>query len=357
MSNKIYFTPGPTQLFHTVPEHLKSALRADVASISHRSKMFEDIFHETRDNLNELLRLPDGYEIYFTSSANEIWERIIQNLVEKSSHHFANGAFSNKFFNFTQQYNLASTLAESESGEGFTDLTIPDEAELISCTLNETSIGFQFPVQDIYDLKLANPDKIVAVDGVSAFPCIDFDFSKIDTAYFSVQKSFGLPSGLGVWIVNQSTIEKAMKLDQKGHPVGSYHRLSELRKHGAKNQTPETPNTLGIYLLGKVAKDMLDKGVKNIQNETIYKSSILYQSLEQLPDFNPFIQNKNHRSKTVIVAHCQNGSKSVIDWFERKGYVLGDGYGAFKSDHIRIANFPMHSKEQIEQLCDYLETI
>ena len=34
--------------------------------------------------------------------------------------------------------------------------------------------------------------------------------------------------------------------------------------------------------------------------------------------------------------------------------ILGKGYGAFKNDHLRIANFPAHSKEQVEMLCDLL---
>ncbi|MEP0367605.1 MAG: aminotransferase class V-fold PLP-dependent enzyme [Cyclobacteriaceae bacterium] len=357
MHKKIFFTPGPTQLYYTVEDHLRSALRNDIGSISHRSKAFESVFSETRSNLKELLQLPDGYEIYFTSSANEIWERIIQNLIENSSHHFVNGSFSKKFYSFTQQYQKSSSIKEMPAGGAFDDFSVPEQAELISCTLNETSIGYQFPLKDIYDLRTKHPDKLISIDGVSAFPCIDFDFSKVDTAYFSVQKSFGLPSGLGVWIVNEKCIEKAQLLESKGISTGSYHSLGELVKTGSKNQTPETPNTLGIYLLGKVAKDMLDRGVKNIQNETIYKSTILYQALENHADFQPFIPEKTIRSKTVVVAHCAKGSADTIEKFKSKGWVLGGGYGPFKSDHIRIANFPMHSKEQIEQLCDYFQTL
>ncbi|WP_258105113.1 aminotransferase class V-fold PLP-dependent enzyme [Marinoscillum sp. MHG1-6] len=353
MSKNIYFTPGPTQLFYTVEGHIKSALKDDIGSISHRSKAFEKVFAEARENLTELLGLSQGHEIYFTSSANEIWERIIQNLVAHRSHHFSNGSFAKKFYSFAKDYQKDSILTESGPGKPFEDLSIAEGSELISCTLNETSIGYTFPIQDIYDLKAKHPDKLVAVDGVSAFPCIPFDFSKVDTAYFSVQKSFGLPSGLGVWILNKACVEKAEQLEANGQITGSYHKLSELRKHGAKNQTPETPNTLGIYLLGKVAKDMIDRGVKNIQNETIYKSTLLYQTLENHPDFNPFIENKEHRSKTVVVSECKNGSAEVIERFKKKGWILGSGYSSFKADHIRIANFPMHSKEQIEQLCDY----
>jgi phosphoserine aminotransferase len=357
MSQKIYFTPGPTQLFYTVEDHIKSALKNDIGSISHRSKEFEAIFIEARENLKELLGLPDGYEIYFTSSANEIWERIIQNLVDQKSHHFTNGSFSEKFFSFTKDYNKLSTCTANAAGQHFSDLSIPDETELISCTLNETSIGYQFPTKDIYQIRKDHPNKLLAIDGVSAFPCVDFDFSQVDTAYFSVQKSFGLPSGLGAWIVNQACIEKAKQLDEKGLPTGSYHRLTELRKLGAKNQTPETPNTFGIYLLAKVAKDMLMRGPKNIQNETIYKSTLLYQAISKHPHFSAFIKDANHQSKTVIVAECEKGITSVLDKFKEKGWILGEGYGEFKKQHIRIANFPMHSKEQIEQLCDFIEQI
>ena len=122
MTNKIYFTPGPTQLYYTVEDHLRSALREDIGSISHRSKAFEKVFSETRNNLTELLQLPDGYEIYFTSSANEIWERIIQNMVENKSHHFVNGSFSEKFFKFTEQYNRKSSIEKVEPGCHFTTL-------------------------------------------------------------------------------------------------------------------------------------------------------------------------------------------------------------------------------------------
>lgn len=355
MSQKIYFTPGPTQLYFTVENHIKSALKNDVASISHRSKAFEAVMIEARENIKTLLSLPEGYEVYFTSSANEIWERIIQNLVEQKSHHFTNGSFSEKFFSFAQDYKKNSTQIANAPGQSFQDLAIPNGTELISCTLNETSIGYQFPVQDIYKIKQDNPDKLLAVDGVSAFPCVDFDFSKVDTAYFSVQKSFGLPSGLGVWIVNEACMEKASLLERKGLPTGSYHKLSELKKHGLKNQTPETPNTFSIYLLGKVAGDMLLRGAKNIHNETIYKSSLLYQALEKHANFNPFITDPKTRSKTVVVSECKGGSAKVLERFKEQGWILGSGYGEFKKEHIRIANFPMHSKEQIEQLCDFIE--
>lgn len=356
MIHKTYFTPGPSQIYYTLSDHMKEAFQKDIMCISHRSAVFQEIFSKTRESLKTLLNLPEGYDIYFTSSANEIWERIVQNLVEHQSHHFVNGSFSKKFFQFTQDYQKSSTIYEVADGADFENLNIPDNTELISVTLNETSIGYGFDVNRIYELRAKYPDQLIAVDGVSAFPALAFDFSKVDTAYFSVQKCFGMPAGLGVWIVNKNCYEKAKLLKTKKVVTGSYHDLLTLKDHGDKNQTPETPNILGIFILGKIAEDMNFRTSKLIQSDTIYKSTILYQALENSKSLSPFIREKRNRSKTVIVAECKNGNSEILKNLSQKGWIVGKGYGQYKNSHIRIANFPVHSKEQMEQLADYLET-
>ncbi|RED96217.1 aminotransferase class V-fold PLP-dependent enzyme [Marinoscillum furvescens] len=354
MQHKIYFTPGPSQIFYTVEDHLKSALNEDVMCISHRSANFQAIFAHARAELSKLLNLPEGYDIYFTSSANEVWERIIQNLVEKQSHHFVNGSFSKKFHQFALDYQKSSTATKVEDGGDFKDLSVPDEAELISVTLNETSIGYTFPIEKIKELRAQNPDKLIALDAVSAFPAIPFDLNLVDTAYFSVQKCFGLPAGLGVWIVNQKCHATATNLEAKGHITGSYHSLAQLKAQGDKYQTPETPNILGIYLLGKVAEDMNRRTARQIQNDTSYKAALLYQAISESNSLEPFVESKECRSKTVVVAKVNDGNEAILKSMTEKGWIVGKGYGSYKGDHIRIANFPVHSKEQIEQMADFL---
>lgn len=356
MKHQIYFTPGPSQIYYTVPDHLKSAVKEDVMCISHRGAAFQKIFEQTRSSLKTLLNVPDGYDIYFTSSANEIWERIIQNLVIESSHHFINGSFAKKFYQFAQSYQKSSTHTTVPDGQDFEDLSIPDGTELISVTLNETSIGFGFDQNKLKQLREAHPDKLIALDGVSAFPAVGLDLNLVDTAYFSVQKCFGLPAGLGVWIVNERCFQKYEEVKKAGVVTGSYHDLSDLKSNGDKNQTPETPNILGIYLLGKVCEDMLFRGAKMIQNDTIYKATILYQALEKSPKFKPFIDQKTTRSKTVIVASCEGGNAAILKALAAKGFVIGKGYGNYKDSHIRIANFPVHSKEQVELICDLIDS-
>ncbi|HTF82126.1 MAG TPA: hypothetical protein VL947_10385, partial [Cytophagales bacterium] len=71
MSNKIYFTPGPTGLYPTVPQHIYKALEEDVCAISHRSKKYEAIHAAAVTNIKALLGLPEGFHVFFTGSATE----------------------------------------------------------------------------------------------------------------------------------------------------------------------------------------------------------------------------------------------------------------------------------------------
>ena len=354
---KINFTPGPSQLYFTIEDHVRQALRENIGSLTHRSKEFEAIFKQATEGLKELLSIPDDFHIFFAGSATEIWERSIQNLVENESFHLINGAFSNRYHEIATQLNKKATKIEATKGNGFNEIQIPSSAELIAVTHNETSTGVSLPLEFIHQLKEKNKEALVIVDAVSSLPYPQFDYSKIDSVFFSVQKGFGLPAGLGVWAVNDRCIAKAEKLRSKGIAIGTYHSLPTFLANGKKNQTPETPNVLGIYLLAKVVKDLLNKGISTIRKETEYKAAILYQALQSSKLIKPFVTEPRFQSRTVIVADCGEHTQRITKLLQSKGLYPGDGYGELKKSQLRFANFPTHSKEQYELLVDILAEI
>ncbi|MDQ2657137.1 MAG: aminotransferase class V-fold PLP-dependent enzyme [Bacteroidota bacterium] len=355
MKHHVNFTPGPSQLYFTVSDHAREAFKAGIPSLSHRSRKFEEISKEATDGLRQLLKVPENFHIFFTSSATEIWERVFQNLVEESSFHLVNGSFSKRFHEIGIQLHKKAEKFEVAAGQGFaSDLSLPDAAELIAVTHNETSTGVSIPLEDIYRIRAKAPSALIAVDAVSSLPHPDFDFNMIDSLFFSVQKGFGLPAGLGVWMVNEKCVAKSETIATKGISTGSYHNISTLLAHAKKNQTPETPNVLGIYLLGKVVADFLRRGIDNIRKETDYKAAVLYQALENNPHAKAFVTEKAFRSKTVIVADCGNNTEKLAAFLATKGLYAGSGYGSAKKTQLRFANFPAHSKEQYELLADAL---
>ena len=232
MSDKIFFTPGPSQLYPGIEDFVAEAFDKDLGSVSHRSQAFQDVYQHTVRQLRNLLNLPDNFHVFFLGSASESWERIILNLTQPKdeTYHFVNGSFSKKFFSYSKGLGRRAQKYEAPFGEGF-DVDknkISDATELISFTQNETSSGVSVPLEDIYKIREKFPEKILAVDVVSSLPFPDFDFSKIDTFFFSVQKCFGLPAGLGVWVVNDRCISKAQDLDEKGNQSGPHHNISSL---------------------------------------------------------------------------------------------------------------------------------
>lgn len=351
----INFTPGPSQLYFTVESHVRQAFREGIPSISHRSKTFEKIYADVKEGISALLKLPQHYHVLFTASATEVWERSIENLVREKSFHFVNGAFSKRYFEIAGQLKKNPAKAEQTIGHGFQEPNADVDAELIALTHNETSTGVSLSTTFIHAFKEKYPHALVIVDAVSSLPYPDIDYNQVDSVFFSVQKAFGLPAGLGVWLVNERCLERAEKLLSEGQLIGSYHNLPSLISNARKNQTPETPNVLAIYLLAKVLRDFNEKGIDQIRKETDYKAALLYHALEKHALLQPFVQDKQHRSKTVIVAETGVHTEALTQWLAGNGLQPGDGYGAKKKEQLRFANFPTHSKEQYEMLVDLIE--
>jgi phosphoserine aminotransferase len=349
---KTFFTVGPSQLYPTLPKHIQEALDKNVGTISHRGKQFEAIYKHATDGLRTLLQLPSDFEILFLSSATEIWERIIENCVEHTSFHCVNGSFSKRFYEFSVELGKKAVLEKADFGSGFyaDKLNIPSDVEAICLTQNETSSGVKMPVAEINKVRAKNSEALIFVDAVSSLPYPQFDYSKIDSTFFSVQKCFGLPAGLGVWIVNKRVIEKAEGLLARGVKTGTYHTLPSLLAKAKDNQTPETPNAWNIFLLGKVIEDFNNKGVDVIRKETDTKAKMLYDYIGNSQNFSFGVADEYLRSDTTIVANTKISSAEVIKKLDADDVVPGAGYSSYKDKQIRIANFPAISIEQTEKL-------
>lgn len=357
MTKKIFFTPGPSELYPTISKHVAAALDQKIGAISHRGKQFQGIYAHAVSGLRTLLSVPDNYQIFFLASATEIWERIIQNCVEHTSFHCVNGSFSKRFYEFAGELGLNGIKEEAAFGKGFypDKITLPSDAEIICLTHNETSSGVSMPVSDINKFRTKKEDALVFVDSVSSLPYPAFDYSRIDSTYFSVQKCFGMPAGLGVWILNDRCIAKAEALLKKGKSIGSYHSIPSLLSKSKVDQTPETSNVFYLYLLGKIVEDMNNKGIENIRKETDTKAKLIYDYIAQSIVLTPSVEDAAHRSQTTIVANSSISSTEINKLLEPFDLAVGSGYGNYKEQQIRIANFPAHGLEATEKLIEKLK--
>lgn len=375
----IYFTPGPAELYPTTIKHFKDGFQKGIASLSHRSTEFRDLFQEITSDLKKFLEIPDNYYIFFTGSGTEAIERTIQNCVEKYSFHFVNGAFSKRFYQTAVELGKKPTSVEVPLGQGFHllensersedrrirksdnrinwSLSIPKQTELLCFTHNESSTGVMTPINEIEMVASAYPDKLVALDIVSSIPYVDINYKLFDVVFFSVQKGFGLPAGMGIMIVSPRAIEKSEKLLQKDISIGSYHGFHTLVASAKKRQTPETPPVLHMYVLGKVIKDMQRVGIKKIRNDTEQKAKLLYEFLDESRLFGAFVKESRFRSQTIIVVDITKAKGDIRKKLTEKGFIVGSGYESQKEEQIRIANFPTHSIRDMKTLIKELKVM
>ncbi|MGL4631968.1 MAG: aminotransferase class V-fold PLP-dependent enzyme [Leadbetterella sp.] len=354
--DQIYFTAGPAELYPKFEEFLQEFVEKQLGSISHRSGQFKEIYEFTDHQLRTLLNIPAENAVMFTGSASEIWEKALSSLVSHESFHLVNGSFSDKFHSYAVALGKEAKKMEKPLGDGFIygEIEVPQYAELICATQNETSTGVQMREADIHKLKRSNQDKLIAVDMVSSAPYPNLDFGVVDTAFFSVQKSFGLPAGLGVWIANEACLDKAKKNKADGGVLGAHHDLLSLWKNAKAYQNPATPNVMGIYLLGKVAEDMNSVGIDNIRKQTDKKAKRLYDFFGKKEGYSYAVANEDLRSKTVAVFNTPSNSKEVISKCKEANIIIGAGYGPNKDSQIRISNFAANSDAQIDKLFETL---
>ncbi len=352
-----YLTPGPSEPYPRLREFLGDAWDGEVVSLSHRGQAFKDIYRRTDVALRKLMGVPEGYALMFVGSATEAMERVVQGVVERRSHHLVSGAFGEKWLQIAAQLGKTTTFARAEAGRGFgpADFAVPADTELLCLTHNETSTGTAWPAEELARLTRPPHDWLVALDVVSSAPIVELPWEGLDLVFFSVQKAFGLPAGLGVLMASPRALERAAVVAGRvGAAVGSFHSLMELAKGGAKFQTPATPNVLGIYLLGRVAEDMLAGGAAKLRAENHDRARRLYKALDASGYLEPFVADPRWRSSTVVVAEVRGGNTALHARLAGQGLVLGKGYAPFKDEHVRIANFPSLTEADFEALIKHL---
>jgi len=358
----IYFTLGPTQLYPTVTSHIQQAIKDEIHSISHRGKKFIDIYQDLSHNLRELLNIPSTHHIFFTGNSIESMERIIANTVEEKSLHIITGEFSERFYQIARDLNKKPVMFHMPKDKefDFRDLEVPQETELICVTENETGIGFEIPLDGFKQIKRKNPNTLIAVDIVSSAPFASVDYSFIDIAFFSVQKGFGLPAGLGVMIVSEEAIQKTYFLVNKNISVGSnefsFITYAETEKNLLAPIPSGTPNVLDIYLLNKVAKDFNTVGLDNLREEAKAKAKLLYDYFDNEFVYKPLIKTP-YRSITTIVIEVEGNAEKIANSLTSQGYIVSKGYRQYGNNHIRIANFPAHSITDVKNLIEALKLL
>ena len=280
MYDRIYnFSAGPA----TMPEPVLEEIRDEmmnyrgsgmcVMEMSHRSKVFQEIYDNAEADLRKLMGIPDNYKVLFIQGGATLqFSMIPMNLMKNGvADYIVTGAWSKKAFNEAKKFGDVACVASSEDRNyayipDCSDLPIRDNADYVYICENETIHGTTY--QALPNTK----GKILVSDQSSMFlskPCNVADYGLI---YGGIQKNVG-PAGMSIVIIREDLIRS--DIDPQT-PV--YLRYDT---HANAGSMYNTPNCWAIYVCGKVFRYLLNQGgLEAMAEKNREKAQILYDFLD-----------------------------------------------------------------------------
>ena len=325
---------GPSEIAAEVIADIREIAESGLLTESHRGAVVQETVKEAMRALRQAMAIPPDHVVVVQPSATACMDLILRNTVAAQSFHFVQGAFAGRFATTAEQIGLAVGRDDRpwDGPAAPSAVDIPQEAELITVTHNETSTGRMWPWQEVRDLRARHPAALLAVDVTSSFGAMAMDWSLGDLWFCSIQKCLGLPAGLGLLIAGPRAVARAVELGARRR-VAAWQDLPALAEQMALGQTPETPNVFALALLGR---QMRRWDLTRIETETRAKVALV---AELLGDAAFFVREPAWRSLTT---HCIRADDPAA-WKARAqaaGFSLGSGYGPLKAHCIRLATFP-----------------
>ncbi|MEQ8924800.1 MAG: aminotransferase class V-fold PLP-dependent enzyme [Fulvivirga sp.] len=347
----IIFYPGPSKVEDKLSEYFAEAHVQGILSMNHRSPECMKLVEDTNALIKRKLNVPEDYSIFYLSSATECWEVLAQSY-DGISYHFYNGSFGEKWFNATRRINPQTIGYQFDLNKELKlgELDLSMEEGLVCITQNETSNGTKVSNKRIAKVRKKYPDHLIAIDGTSSLGGAFLQIENADIWYASVQKCFGLPAGLAVMICSPKAVQTANGFGENKH----YNSLTSIIKNMEKYQTTHTPNVSTIYLLNRVLNER--KNISKVSNKLEKRAAVFYDFIGAKELVKPLADKKNIRSNTVFTIR---GKSEIIESVKakalEKGLKLGNGYGDWKKDTFRIANFPQIANKEMKKLLSFLD--
>ncbi len=339
----VYLGIGPSEVSAAVRQDLADLATSGLLSESHRGPAVQNELKQTTANLRSAMGIPADYAVIFQPSATAAMELILRNTVRARSFHFVDGAFSGRFASTADQIGIGTTVHDHAWDEPLLpeEARIDDVVELISLAHNETSTGQMWPWETIRALRERHPDPLLSIDVTSTFGAVAMDWTLADFWFFSVQKCMGLPAGLGVLIASPRAVDRARELGPL-RQVAGWQDLVGLAERIKVGETVETPNVLGIALLGR---QLARWDLARIDADTHAKAACV---AEAVSDEAYFIRDPAWRSVTAHNLQFDDVA-AVKARALTAGFALGAGYGPLREKCVRLATFPTVTVDQVRE--------
>ena len=302
--SRVYnFAAGPSVLPLSVLERAGAEIAnyrgsgMSVMEMSHRSKLFMDIFQETQNKLRRIMDIPENYHILFLQTgASGQFSMIPLNLIGKTgrANYAVTGNFSGLACQEAKKYGTVALACDTgDKNHSYiprqSDLTLDRDASYFYYCANNTIYGTE------WDYVPETGDVPLVCDMSSDILSMPVDVSKYGIIYAGAQKNMA-PAGLTVVIIRDGLA---------GHELPCTPLMMNYKTMIDKDSMYNTPPCWCIYMLGLVLDWVEEKGgTAGMEKLRRRRSEMLYDVLD---------------SSRLFTCHAEKGSRSGMNVTFRTG--------------------------------------
>lgn len=143
-----------------------------------------------------------------------------------------------------------------------------------------------------------------------------------------------------------------------GLPFGFLVVMSPAGMNLVQESEPDWVSAVELALLAGVLGDLAEKGLTVLEREAVYKAALMRNTLESIPFLHPLPSPGEPQSPNIHCAFTSLSAASLAAHSQKYGLLIEAGdYGHGSDNCIRIATYPVHSREQVEMLADRLSAM
>ena len=347
------FSAGPSMLPLSALERAGSEITnyrgsgMSVMEMSHRSKVFIQIFEETQEKLRRIMNVPQGYKILFLQTgASGQFSMIPLNLIGKTgkADYAVTGNFSNLAYKEAQKYGQIHLAASSEDRDhsyipAQSQLKLDPEASYFYYCANNTIYGTEWQyVPDTGSVPLV-------CDMSSDILSMPVDVSKFGLIYAGAQKNMA-PAGLTVVIIKE---------ELAGHELPYTPLIMNYKTMIDKDSMYNTPPCWFIYMLG-LTLDWVEEngGLAGMEKLKWQRANMLYDTLDNSKLFRCHGEKGSRSGMNVTF---RTGSEELdakfVSQAAQAGFVNLKGHR--KTGGMRASIYNAMPVEGVEKLCDFIK--
>lgn len=338
---KFNFSAGPSALPEEVLRQAAEEMLdwhgsgMSVMEMSHRGPEFMSILENTRNDLRELLAVPNNYQILFMQGGAVAQNAIIPlNLVGRKSKpatidFIHTGFWSGRAMDDARKYAQVNVAASSDA-VGFAsiparkDWKLSEDAAYVHICTNETIHGVEYHfTPEVGEVPLV-------ADMSSHILSRPIDVSRYGVIFACAQKNMGI-AGLTLAIVRDDLIGQALPICPSAF---------DWKKVAEAGSMFNTPPAYAIYISGLLSQWLTRQGgLVAIEKRNIEKSDLLYDYLDSTGFYRNAV-SKDCRSRMNVQFSLQDASldQAFLDSAQENGLLQLKGHRATGGMRASIYN-------------------